>query len=136
MDRGARQPLMKNLKENKDLFILNVIEWEGTANFLQFLLYFFEVLCNFQKVWLWSLTLNIYFLYVDFFWLWNILHFFLWMLNPGMAHMKNILTSPRATVKWVVRNKIQEAQKFIQDYNLAARCTTPDNLEGLYNDPE
>lgn len=53
-----------------------------------------------------------------------------------MAHMKNILTSPRASVKWVVRNKIQEAQKFVQDYNLSARCTTPDKLEGLYNDPE
>lgn len=54
----------------------------------------------------------------------------------GMAHMKNILTSPRASVKWVVRNRIQEAQKFVQDYSLAARCTTPDKLEGLYNDPE
>ncbi|XP_062567847.1 inositol 2-dehydrogenase-like [Saccostrea cucullata] len=56
--------------------------------------------------------------------------------NMGLAHMKNILTSPRATVKWVVRNKIEEAKKFVQDYNLAARCTTPDSLEGLYNDPE
>ncbi|XP_048747073.2 inositol 2-dehydrogenase-like [Ostrea edulis] len=56
--------------------------------------------------------------------------------NMGLSHMKNILTSPRASVKWVVRNKIKEAQKFVQDYSLAARCTTPDNLEGLYNDPE
>lgn len=56
--------------------------------------------------------------------------------NMGMAHMKNILTSPRASVKWVVRNKIQEAQKFVQDYSLSARCTTPDRLEELYNDPE
>lgn len=50
--------------------------------------------------------------------------------------MKNIMLSPRATVNWIIRNKLEDAEKFVKDYNLSAKCTTPDKLEAVYNDPK
>ncbi|XP_063425686.1 inositol 2-dehydrogenase-like [Mytilus trossulus] len=55
--------------------------------------------------------------------------------NMGLAHMKNIMLSPRATVNWIIRNKLEDAEKFVKDHNLSAKCTTPDKLEAVYNDP-
>ncbi|KAJ8310451.1 hypothetical protein KUTeg_012316 [Tegillarca granosa] len=54
----------------------------------------------------------------------------------GVTHLKHIMTSPRATVKWIVRNQIQEAERFVKDFNLSAKCATPENLEPVFNDPE
>ncbi|CAG2249897.1 iolG [Mytilus edulis] len=45
------------------------------------------------------------------------------------------MLSPRATVNWIIRNKLEDAEKFVKDYNLSAKCTTPDKLEAVYNDP-
>lgn len=49
--------------------------------------------------------------------------------------MKNIMLSPRATVSWIIRNKLEDAEKFVADHNLEAKCTTPDKLDAVYNDP-
>ena len=53
-----------------------------------------------------------------------------------MAHVKNMMLSPRANVKWIIRNRKEEAEKFVKDFNLSARCTTPNQLDSVYNDPE
>ncbi|KAK3094453.1 hypothetical protein FSP39_001892 [Pinctada imbricata] len=53
-----------------------------------------------------------------------------------MAHVKNIMLSPRAAVKWIVRNRKEDAEKFVKDFNLSAKCTTPSQVESVYNDPE
>ena len=58
-----------------------------------------------------------------------------YILFSGLAHMKNIMLSPRATVSWIIRNKLEDAEKFVADHNLEAKCTTPDKLEAVYNDP-
>ncbi|XP_060071232.1 inositol 2-dehydrogenase-like [Ylistrum balloti] len=56
--------------------------------------------------------------------------------NMGLVHAKNAILSPRASVKWIIRNRLEDAQKFAQDLNLNARCTTPDKVAEVYADPE
>jgi hypothetical protein len=43
-----------------------------------------------------------------------------YILFSGLAHMKNIMLSPRATVSWIIRNKLEDAEKFVADHNLEA----------------
>ncbi|OWF40067.1 uncharacterized protein LOC110464263 [Mizuhopecten yessoensis] len=56
--------------------------------------------------------------------------------NMGLVHAKNAILSPRASVKWIIRNRLEDAEKFVKDLNLSARCTTPDRVDEVYADPE
>ncbi|XP_069104126.1 inositol 2-dehydrogenase-like [Argopecten irradians] len=56
--------------------------------------------------------------------------------NMGLLHAKNAILSPRASLKWIIRNNIEDAQTFVKDLNLQARCTTPNRLDEVYSDPE
>ncbi|XP_033760607.1 inositol 2-dehydrogenase-like [Pecten maximus] len=58
------------------------------------------------------------------------------MGNMGLLHARNTVLSPRASLNWIIRNRLEDAQKFVKDLNLNARCTTPDRLEEVYSDPE
>ncbi|XP_064615533.1 uncharacterized oxidoreductase YrbE-like [Liolophura sinensis] len=53
----------------------------------------------------------------------------------GNIHVKNILTSPRASLKWIVRNKLEEAEKFVKAYDISARCATPAQINDVIDDP-
>jgi len=48
--------------------------------------------------------------------------------------MKNIIMSPRASLKWVVRENVEEAKRVTSTYNLTTRCTTPDNVQHVLDD--
>ncbi|XP_041351704.1 uncharacterized oxidoreductase YrbE-like [Gigantopelta aegis] len=53
----------------------------------------------------------------------------------GGVHVKNLMASPRASIKWIVRNKLEDAKKFIDSFGLAASCTGPDDLDPMLKDP-
>ncbi|XP_046365309.2 uncharacterized oxidoreductase YrbE-like [Haliotis rufescens] len=53
----------------------------------------------------------------------------------GMVHMKNVMQSPRASLKWIVRNDVKEAQRFVDTFSLPTRVTSPDNLDPVLEDP-
>ena len=53
----------------------------------------------------------------------------------GGVHVQNLLMSARASVQWVVRSKVQEAQRFIQKYQLPTKCAAPSDLDQVLDDP-
>ncbi|XP_067668806.1 uncharacterized oxidoreductase YrbE-like [Haliotis asinina] len=53
----------------------------------------------------------------------------------GMVHLKNVMQSPRATLKWIVRNDVKEAERFVDDFSLPSRVTSPDCLDRVLEDP-
>ena len=53
----------------------------------------------------------------------------------GGVHVQNLLMSARASVQWVVRSKVQEAQRFIQKHQLPTKCAAPSDLDQVLDDP-
>ncbi|ESO83866.1 hypothetical protein LOTGIDRAFT_168909 [Lottia gigantea] len=57
------------------------------------------------------------------------------MGRMGLIHLKNCMMSPRTDVKWVIRNNIVEAEKYLMNYNLPIKYTSPDRYTDVLNDP-
>ena len=53
----------------------------------------------------------------------------------GGVHVQNLLMSARASVQWLVRSKVQEAQCFIQKHQLPTKCAAPSDLDQVLDDP-
>ena len=53
---------------------------------------------------------------------------------PGLQHVQNILRSPRATLKWIVCDNVNEARQLTSTFNLQTRCETPQNVEQALDD--
>ncbi|XP_050389060.1 uncharacterized oxidoreductase YrbE isoform X1 [Patella vulgata] len=56
------------------------------------------------------------------------------MGNMGLVHFKNCIMSPRANVRWVVRQNVENAKRLVKSYNLPVKCTSPDNIDHVLDD--
>ncbi|WAR29996.1 YRBE-like protein, partial [Mya arenaria] len=52
-----------------------------------------------------------------------------------LEHVRNILRSPRASLRWIVRENVEEARALTSSYNLDTRCETPANAQVAIEDP-
>ncbi|XP_045184669.2 inositol 2-dehydrogenase-like [Mercenaria mercenaria] len=52
----------------------------------------------------------------------------------GLHHVKNIIMSPRASLRWIVCENIQDANAVKEEYNLNTQCVTPDKVEQALED--
>ncbi|KAL8579644.1 hypothetical protein ACOMHN_025596 [Nucella lapillus] len=52
----------------------------------------------------------------------------------GGVHVQSLMLSARASVKWLVRSRVQEAERFVQSHSLPARCASPDHLDQVLDD--
>ncbi|XP_060557757.1 myo-inositol 2-dehydrogenase-like [Ruditapes philippinarum] len=52
----------------------------------------------------------------------------------GLHHVKNILMSPRASLKWIVCDNIEDANVLKEKYNLNTHCVTPDKADQALDD--
>ncbi|KAK7090396.1 hypothetical protein V1264_010199 [Littorina saxatilis] len=55
--------------------------------------------------------------------------------NMGGVHVHNLMTSARASVQWLVRSKVKEAEQFVTSLGLSARCAAPSDLDLVLDDP-
>ncbi|WAR29975.1 IOLG-like protein, partial [Mya arenaria] len=51
-----------------------------------------------------------------------------------LEHVRNILRSPRASLRWIVRENVEEARALTSLYNLDTRCETPANAQVAIED--
>ncbi|RUS91090.1 hypothetical protein EGW08_001115, partial [Elysia chlorotica] len=52
----------------------------------------------------------------------------------GAIHARSILLSPRARLKWIVRNKLEEARKFADTFDSPIQCVGPAQLDSVLAD--
>lgn len=56
------------------------------------------------------------------------------IINVGAVHLKNLVTSPRARVQWLLRSQVKEAKHFVESVGLNARCGSPADLDFVLDD--
>ncbi|KAL3884390.1 hypothetical protein ACJMK2_024531 [Sinanodonta woodiana] len=56
------------------------------------------------------------------------------MGSMGIEHVKNIVMSPRASLRWIIRKKLKDAQQFTKEFDLSTRCGTTDMIDQVMND--
>ncbi|WAR29988.1 IOLG-like protein [Mya arenaria] len=54
----------------------------------------------------------------------------------GLEHVRNILRSPHAALRWIVRENVEQARALTSSYNLDTRCETPANAQKAIEDPK
>ncbi|XP_052785794.1 inositol 2-dehydrogenase-like [Mya arenaria] len=57
------------------------------------------------------------------------------MGKMGLEHVRNILRSPHAALRWIVRENVEQARALTSSYNLDTRCETPANAQKAIEDP-
>ena len=57
------------------------------------------------------------------------------MGRMGSVHVKNIIMSPRASLRWVVTENVEDAYRLRDEYDLDVKCTTPEHVDQALSDP-
>lgn len=54
--------------------------------------------------------------------------------SMGGVHIQNLLLSARASLRWLMRSKQQEAERFVAAHGLQTRCAAPSDLNHILDD--